>query len=259
MSTFHAARSFGPHKADAARRKFLSAYVTKIGEHPVFSKTDVARVLHDYPHKTPNPTTLVVRVSKDLRSDLAEARPPSLSLRPVDIRRIAAMKLVAGEGTSDFQRAQLRDFANTPVVSATPSDPDDLKPHSASDLLEMRKLSNDHMTEEEKRLPAFTRKRLMKLSNWHEWQAADDKQLDQHFDAGTIGMAVPRPPKDPDKPSQVFRLHWARLVKATGVRKSRACLDGSKRAAPWLRMMVQTYSSCVELPCLRAFLTICAM
>ena len=72
----------------------------------------------------------------------------------------------------------------------------------------------------------------MTLPNWNEWQAADDKQLDSHFEAGTIGMAVPRPVSSPEKPSQVFRLVWARLVKANGARKSRACLDGSKRAAP---------------------------
>ena len=123
----------------------------------------------------------------------------------------------------------------------------------------MRKLANEHMTEEEKALPAFTRRRLMKLSNWLEWRDADDKQLNQHFDAGTIGMAVPRPAPDPKSPSQVFRIHWARLVKATGVRKSRACLDGSKRAAPWLRMLVQTYLSCVELPGLRLFVALCVM
>ena len=194
-----------------------------------------------------------------MRSELVDERPPTLLLRPVDIRRIAAMNLVAGEGThSQQRRAALRALAATPLLSATPADPEDLSLHSASDLLEMRKLSNDHMTEEEKALPSFTRRRLMQLSNWLEWRAANDKQLDSHFDAGTIGMAVPRPKKNPLTPSQVFRLHWARLVKASGVRKSRACLDGSKRAAPWLRMMVQTYSSCVELPCLRAFVAMCA-
>ena len=45
----------------------------------------------------------------------------------------------------------------------------------------VRKLSNDHMTDEEKALPSFTRRRLMTLSNWPEWQAADDKQLNQHL------------------------------------------------------------------------------
>ena len=36
-----------------------------------------------------------------------------------------------------------------------------------------------------------------------------------------------------------------------------ACLDGSKRAAPWLHMLVQTYSSCIELLCLQAFIATC--
>jgi hypothetical protein len=122
----------------------------------------------------------------------------------------------------------------------------------------MRKLVNDHMMDEERALPLFTRKNLMKLPNWPEWNAADRKQLDTHFDSGTIGEAVPHPTPTPLSPSQVFRLVWARLVKSSGVRKSRACLDGSKRAAPWLRMLVQTYSSCVELPCLCLFLAMCA-
>ena len=160
------------------------------------------------------------------------------------------MTLVAGEGTSALQRAEMRALAATPVLQATPPDPDDLISPSAPELLEMRKLANGHMTDEERALPSFTRRCLMTLSNWLEWRAADDKQLDSHFDAETIGQAVPRPTKDPTKPSQVFRLHWARVVKSSGVRKSRACLDGSKRAAPWLRMMVQTYFSCIELPCL---------
>ena len=253
-------RPFGPHAVAHARRNFLGGYITKIGDTSVFTLDDVHTAIHHYAHQPQPPATLLVRISQDLRSELVDTRPAPLSLRPVDIRRIAAINalpLVAGEGTHKSQRARLRSLAATPVLAATPADPDDLVPHSAPELLEMRKLANDHMTDEEKALPSFTRKRLMKLSNWEEWRAADDKQLDQHYNAGTIGKAVPRPEKDPEKPSQVFRLHWARLVKSSGVRKSRACLDGSKRAAPWLRMMVQTYSSCVELPCLRAFIAIC--
>ena len=123
----------------------------------------------------------------------------------------------------------------------------------------MRRLQNEHMTEQEKALPSFTRKNLMTLDNWLEWRDADDKQLDAHYAAGAIGKAVLRPPTVPGKPSQVFRAVWARIVKATGVRKSRCCLDGSKRAAPWLRHLVQTYASCIEIPCLRLFFAICAV
>ena len=184
-----------------------------------------------------------------------------MSLRPVDIRRIAALNLVAGESPQEFSRAtrsQVRGLAGSVLPDATPPDRDDLLPTTDPEiLLEMRKLQNDHMTEEEKNLTSFSRKNLMKLQNWLEWRDADDKQLNSHFDAGTIGMAVPRPTNSTLK-SQVFRVVWARLVKATGVRKSRACLDGSKRAAPWLRQLVQTYAICIELPCLRLFLAICA-
>lgn len=43
------------------------------------------------------------------------------------------------------------------------------------------------------------------LSNWPEWQAAGDKQVNQHFDAGTICKATPCPSKDPTK---VGRWMW---------------------------------------------------
>ena len=145
-----------------------------------------------------------------------------------------------------------------PIPEYTPPDLEDTVPISdPKQLLEMRKLQNEHMTEEERNLKSFSRKNVMGLSNWKDWRDADDKQLDSHFDAGTIGMAVPRPSSLQAK-SQVFHVVWARLVKATGIRKSRACLDGSRRAAPWLRMLVQTHASCIELPCLRLFLAMCA-
>ena len=91
-------RPFGPHAITTARRKFLGGYITRIGDHPVFTKDDIHRVLHEYAQMATPPATLVVRVSRDLRSELADTRPPSLHLRPVDIRRVAALNLVAGEG-----------------------------------------------------------------------------------------------------------------------------------------------------------------
>ncbi len=261
-------RPFGPHDADSANRHYLGGYVLKVGKHFTFSPDDVAKAIASYASQEHPPATIPIMIARDQKVDLHDNRPPSLHLRPVDIRRAAALNLVAGEGTPTFSasdlpswselRRRVRTVASTPSPGATPPDPDDLHRPTPSQLVEMRKLVNDHMTEEERQLPSFTRKNLMKLSNWDEWNAADRLQLDTHFDSGTIGMAVPRPESKPETPSQVFRLVWARLVKSSGVRKSRACLDGSKRAAPWLRMLVQTYSSCVELPCLRLFLALCA-
>ena len=40
-------------------------------------------------------------------------------------------------------------------------------------------------------------------------------------------------------------------VKVDGTRKSRACLDGSRRTAPWLCKRVQPYASCISQPCMR--------
>jgi hypothetical protein len=161
-------RPFGTIDVTAANRKLLGSYILKIGSHPVFSVDDVSRILHAYSHQPDPPATLVVRLAIDRKDYLADSRPASLTLRPVDIRRIAAMPLVAGEGTPIQQRAALREAASRALPSGTPADPDDFTHHSAPDLLEMRKLSNDHMTEEEKALPSFTRKRLMRLSNWPE-------------------------------------------------------------------------------------------
>ena len=167
------------------------------------------------------------------------------------------MTLVAGEGDPAQQRSELRRVAATPPPTATPPDPDDMIECSAAELAEMRKLTNDHMTPEEKELTSFSRKQLMKLSDWPTWKESVFKQSDAHCDAGAIGHPVPRPTSTAEAPSQVFRLVWAFLVKANGTRKARACPDGSRRAAPWSRTLVQTHSSCVESPCLRAFIAEC--
>ena len=251
-------RSFGKFDAKSANRKFIGSYILKVGNFPTFSPNDVAGAVRHYAKLREPPDKLLIRLATDRKTSLSDTRPPALSLRPVDIRRISAINLVAGEGKHHLkQRAQIRALAHTLLPSHTPPDKDDLRLRTAGEMLAMRKLANEHMTPEERQLRHFTRKNLMKLKNWHQWQAADDLQLDTHFKAGTIGHPVLRPPKNDSSPSQVFRVHWARLVKSSGVRKSRACLDGSKRAAPWLRMLVQTYSSCVDLACLRLFIGLC--
>ena len=252
-------RAFGSHSVAVANRRFLGSYILKVGKFFTFTPDHVRDAIHFYSTQATPPTSLIVRFAVDQRvRDLSDSRGPALHLRPLDLRRIAALPLVAGEGNAQQQRSFLRDFAHGMHSGCTPADPDDLEHiHDPAVLLHMRKLQNDHMTPEERALPSLSRKNCMTLPNWSVWQASDDKQLDAHFDAGTIGMAVDRPATEAGKPSHVFRIVWARLVKATGVRKSRACLDGSKRAAPWLRALVQTYSSCVELPCMRLFIALC--
>ena len=89
-------------------------------------------------------------------------------MRAVDIRRVAALNLVAGEGTNFSTAARrkfVRDAASAPSPGYTPADPDDLETPPPPELLEMRRLQNEHMTEEERNLMSFTRKNVMKLKN----------------------------------------------------------------------------------------------
>ena len=119
-------------------------------------------------------------------------------------------------------------------------------------------LQTDAMTPEERLLSSLTRKNLKTLPNWHKWDAAYDKQLDQHFEAGVFGKPVLRSSLPPEEQSRVLRLHWTNVVKPDGQRKSRCCINGSKRAAPWLQLGTQTYSSCIETPCMRLFVALAA-
>jgi hypothetical protein len=141
----------------------------------------------------------------------------------------------------------------------------DLEPSQVAEIMSqvefsIGRLQTDAMTDEERKLPSFTRSRLKRLSNWLEWDAAHNAQLDGHFDSTTIGKAVKRPPRSANgRPANVLHLHWASTVKTDGVRKARACLNGSKRAAPWLRDMAQTYASCIEQPCMRLFFALSAI
>jgi hypothetical protein len=117
------------------------------------------------------------------------------------------------------------------------------------------------MTDEEKQLPKLTRARLKRLSNWAEWDAAFDKQLDSHHRDGALG----KPVKISDLAKQLgcrpklLRFHWTNVVKPDGTRKARACIDGSKKSAPWLRDDVPTYSSCVDQSAMKLFYACCAI
>ena len=126
---------------------------------------------------------------------------------------------------------------------------------------QIRCLQTTAMTEEERALSKFSHRNLKKLSTWPEWQQAFYKQLDSHFDDGTLGLPVHKSTLKPNAegvPPQVLCFVWSNLMKTDGTRKARACADGSKRSAPWLRNFVNTYSSCIELPCQRLFFALSA-
>jgi hypothetical protein len=51
-------------------------------------------------------------------------------------------------------------------------------------------LQSSDMTDEEAALLNLTQQYLKTLSNWSDWDAAFDKQLDQHFQDGTLVQPI---------------------------------------------------------------------
>ena len=169
----------------------------------------------------------------------------SLHLRMNDLRRVCALQKTTPEGKTftEFNTA-LQNFDT------------DLTDVEMSEVI--HRLQTETMTMEERRLKRFTRRNLLRLPNWSSWDAAFDAQLDAHRAAGTLGAPIPRPKSLDGRPANILRIQWSNLVKSDGTRKCRACIDGSKRAAPWLHQFAQTYASCIEQPCMRLFFAVSA-
>ena len=120
--------------------------------------------------------------------------------------------------------------------------------------LDMRSLNTtSHGTVEEQAIGSFTRRNLLRLPNWPEWQSGEFKQLDSMAKQQMYGEACYPPPD-----AIILRQHWNYSLKADGTRKALNCCDGSPRAAPQLKL-ANTYSSCIEQPpCMQLFFTLCA-
>ena len=65
-------------------------------------------------------------------------------------------------------------------------------------------------------------------------------------------------PVDAPPNAIIIRPHWQYAVKCDGQRRSQQCCDGSKRAAPRLHALAQTYSACVVKHVQRLFLAVAA-
>ena len=86
--------------------------------------------------------------------------------------------------------------------------------------------------------------------------AAFDAQLNAHCTAGLFGQTVPCPKPIDGVPPNILRIQWSNVIKPDGTHKARACLDGSKWAAPHLRQFAQTDASCIKQPCMHMFFAI---
>ena len=113
--------------------------------------------------------------------------------------------------------------------------------------------SNDTTTEEQA-LGQFTCKKLKKLPNWDEWQLAKFRQFDRFGKLEMYGQPITLPQN-----CVLLRPHWQYHVKRSGIRRSRQCADGSKRSAPILHAIVDSYSACVNQPVQRLFFALSAI
>ncbi|KAI2496066.1 retrotransposon [Fragilaria crotonensis] len=123
--------------------------------------------------------------------------------------------------------------------------------HDHAQLLVRSLNTTTHGTAAEQGLGSFTRRKLRRLPNWPEWQAAEFKQLDSMEKQNMYGTPTFPPPD-----AIILRQHWNYAIKGDGTRKARNCCDGSPRAAPQLKL-ANTYSSCIEQPCMRMFFALC--
>lgn len=108
--------------------------------------------------------------------------------------------------------------------------------------------------DEEKQLKRFTHWALKTLSNWDVWKDAYNQQLDDHAKSGVFEDPIERKYLPPKQQWQICQIQWTNnVVKSSGKRKCRACVDGSPRAAPWLQQDVPTYALCIKQPGMKLF------
>ena len=232
--------------AKAFKKHFRYSYIVSIGDDRVYDTSDIDSVLQRLcEHESP-PSHVEIVLAPERRSEL-KAQPPSMLLQSHDIRHIAAVLSVDDAATTEERRHAVQSFVD--------SVDDDLAMHY------IRRLQTAAMTDEERALTKFTRRNLKKLSTWPLWQQSFYKQLDTHYNDGTLGLPVLKSSLAPNAagiPPQILRVVWSNFIKTDGTRKVRACADGSIRSAPWLRSFINTYSSCIEMPCQRLFLALAA-
>ena len=226
----------------------IGSYVVRVNDAPVFSVSDVESVLDSVSQSASLPAVVPIELALEPLSTHTKRQTP-LHLRIHDLERVHMHRMsgtregsVDGSTARVFQTAQVGSDSDTSTTS------------------QPQTLNNRPMTDEERALNgSFTYRKLQTLPihQWLAWRDGFDEQLDDHYAKRTFGDGVPI-----DKPpgATVLRPQWAQVIKKeSNRRKCRLCCDGSKRAAPEIHAFAETYASCIEQPCLRAFYAIAAV
>jgi Reverse transcriptase (RNA-dependent DNA polymerase)/GAG-pre-integrase domain len=208
------------------RRKYIGSFIVSVNDSPVFTATSAIAALSAA--ATSDAVTFKIVLAPDRYIPIADRRQNSPIHLSVDQLRV--INSILSESHADAQ-----------------SSPEDHIP------LVIRSMNTtSHGTPEEQALGSFTRRKLLRLSNWDIWQSSEFKQLDSMAKQEMYGE-----PCLPPSGAIILRQHWDYSIKADGTRKARNCCDGSPRAAPQLKL-ANTYSSCIEQPCMRLFFALCA-
>ena len=103
------------------------------------------------------------------------------------------------------------------------------------------------------RVMRLTRGKLLKQSDWDQWQESEYLQLDQYDPQGMFGQPVPR-----DDDMSVFHSVWTYAIKALDTRKkARWACDGSPRSGQ-AKILDKTYANCVDQTSSRLFYAVSA-
>ncbi|KAI2506527.1 hypothetical protein MHU86_7937 [Fragilaria crotonensis] len=221
------------------RRKYIGAFVVSINDVAVFIAASILDALRAA--AASDEQTFKIVFAPDRYIPVADRHLD----QPIHLSGVEQLRTVSAILSSSPQ--------SKPPDNDTVLDNDDDNFDDDHAQLLLRSLNTTtHGTPEEQGLGSFTRRKLRRLPNWKEWQDAEFKQLDLMAKQEMYGAPVPAP-----RDAIVLRQHWNYIIKGDGSRKARNCCDGSPRAAPQLKL-ANTYSSCIEQPCMRLFFALCA-
>jgi hypothetical protein len=245
---------------DSFIKLIKGAYILKVNDVPTTRVEDIENMIYKWQDMSDEerPTQVTLEISGLRKAPKAErAAQSNLRISDSAIRRIYMINSIDPSGMT---RTEYLEALDKPPSIHIPLDRlgKSPSPEDFREFYDIKRLEVPGMTDEERLLTKFTRSRLKKLSNWDTWDQCFDHEWDRHTATGLVGDPVPRPHHQPGSHVNIFRVVWNNHIKPEGTRKARACLDGSKRAAPWLREQVNTYSSCLEQPAMRLFFALCA-
>ena len=102
----------------------------------------------------------------------------------------------------------------------------------------------------------FTRTKLLKRSNWKEWEKAEALQMEKYVRQNMFGKPGPLPQ---DKSNfSVLHMIWVYLIKVDSCRKARCVANGAAHFQGTITLS-QTYATCIDQSAYRLFWAIASI